>query len=192
MKESYVAYTILTGLGERYGSLVTTLTNMISPENPLTVPWVTEAILTEEMRLKNVDQAKAEKNTDNPLAFKHDTSFKGSLSSALVAHSSDQHSNRQFPYSRGSGGSRGGSLPYRGRGGYGAYGGYRTYPTSFPPTSFPPHHQRYYSPLLSPTDNPRWSPEDHHQFGHPEEHHHIGPLPMIGLLPQCPLPNVWL
>lgn len=49
VKESDVAYTILTGLGERYGSLVTTLTNIISAENPLTVPKVTEAILTEEL-----------------------------------------------------------------------------------------------------------------------------------------------
>lgn len=58
-KESDVAYTILTGLGERYSSLVTTLTNMITPEKPLTVKRVTEAILTEELRIKNIDQAKS-------------------------------------------------------------------------------------------------------------------------------------
>ena len=111
VKDPDVTYTILTGLEEQCSSLVTTLTNMITPEKPLTITWVTEAILTEELRLKCMAQTKSEKNADNPLAFKHDTSFKGSLSSALVARSSDHHSYRHNPYSRG------GYVPYRGRGG---------------------------------------------------------------------------
>lgn len=137
-KDSDVAYTILAGLGEKYSSLVTTLTNMITPDKALTVSRVMEAILTEELRIKNIDQAKSRKNADNPLAFKHDTSFKGSLSSVLVARTTDQHMYRHAPYYRG------GMchLPYRGRGGYRSY-------------SSP--QQRYYPPW-SLEDNPNWPP----------------------------------
>ena len=150
MKESDVAYTILTGLGEKYSSLVTTLTNMITPEKPLTITRVTEAILTEELRIKGMAQTKSEQNADNPLAFKHDTSFKGSLSSALVACSYDHHPYRHAPYPRGN------HIPYRGRGCYVDPGRHRP---SYPFPYHPPRPQPPWTPngAWSPTQ-PTWTP----------------------------------
>ena len=43
-----VAYTLLTGLPERYATLFTTLTNMASLEKPLEVMWVSNQILEEK------------------------------------------------------------------------------------------------------------------------------------------------
>ena len=51
IKDEDVAYTILLGLREKYSPLVVTLTNMATPENPLSMARVSEQILTEEQRL---------------------------------------------------------------------------------------------------------------------------------------------
>lgn len=87
IKDSYVAFSLLSGLGPKYGSLVVTLTNMATENNPLQLGRVTESILTEELRLKNIlnEHSVSDKNVESPLAFKADMSFKGSLSAALVS-----------------------------------------------------------------------------------------------------------
>ncbi|MCW2783452.1 MAG: RNA-dependent polymerase [Marmoricola sp.] len=120
-----IAYTTLMGLGDKFSSLVVTLTNMATETSPLSFSRVVESILTEEMRLvqsgviKVVDlSVKADKdpNESNPLAYKSDTSFKGELQHAMVARTQYQPTYRQSPYQRGS---------YQGRGGYrGGRGGY--------------------------------------------------------------------
>ena len=45
--DSDIAYTLLSGPGPKYGSLVVTLTNMATKDNPLKLGKVTESILTE-------------------------------------------------------------------------------------------------------------------------------------------------
>ena len=118
IKDSDVAFTLLSGLGPQFGSLVVTLTNMATPDRPLELGRVTESILTEELRLKSVltEHSVSDKNVDNPLAFKPDSSFKGSLSSALVART-QPHAPYPYPYPYPSG--RGTYIPrYYSRPGY--------------------------------------------------------------------------
>ena len=98
--DSDIDYTLLSGLGPKYGSLVVTLTNMPTKDNPLELGKVTESILTEDLWLKGVlhEHSVSNKNINNPLAFKPHTSFKGSLSSALVARSQPQYPYPQYRY----------------------------------------------------------------------------------------------
>jgi len=112
IKDEDVAYTILLRLGEKYSSLVVTLTNMATPENSLSMARVSEQILTEERRLNqfNSPQQKPDQNVNNLLAYKQDTSFKGDLPHvAFVAHT-NTGSYRQNPYPQ--------SGAFRERGGY--------------------------------------------------------------------------
>ena len=53
VQDADVAYSILTGLPERFSSLITTLTNMASPDKPLEVMRVCDQILEEERRLSH-------------------------------------------------------------------------------------------------------------------------------------------
>ena len=79
IKDADVAYAILVGLPEKFASLVTTLTNMTTPEKPLEVMRVSDQILEEEQRLMHFasQKPKPDPNVVNPLAFKGDTTFKG-------------------------------------------------------------------------------------------------------------------
>jgi len=106
IKEEDIAYTILLGLGKKYTPLVVTLTNMTTPENPLSLARVSKQILTEEQRLnqftspqqkpdKNVNPL--DQNVNNLLAHKSDTVFKGDLQqTAFVARTNPGY--RQNPY----------------------------------------------------------------------------------------------
>ena len=79
IKDADVAYAILVGLPEKFASLVTTLTNMTTPEKPLEVMQVSDQILEEEQRLMHFasQKPKPDPNVVNPLAFKGNTTFKG-------------------------------------------------------------------------------------------------------------------
>lgn len=80
MKEEDIAYTILMGLGSKYSSLVVILLNTNRNE-PLNLTRVMDAIMTEDLRIRELENeaGKADPNTMNPLAYRSDTSFKGSL-----------------------------------------------------------------------------------------------------------------
>ena len=80
VKEEDIAYTILMGLGPRYFALVVTLLNT-KVDELLILPKVTDAILTEDMRLKELhnDAGKGDSNTTDPLAYQSDNSVKGTL-----------------------------------------------------------------------------------------------------------------
>ena len=101
MKERDVAYTILMGLPKDYSSLVSTLTNMSTPESPLLLEKTIEAIYTEEMRLKVFESADRRPDIENnPLALKHDTQYCGNSHGAYVARSqsSQQTTSCSHPY----------------------------------------------------------------------------------------------
>jgi len=72
-----IAYTILMGLGSKYSPLVLTLLNNRS--GPLTLTRIVDAIITKDMRLKELDNdaGKRDPNTINPLAtpYRSNTSF---------------------------------------------------------------------------------------------------------------------
>ena len=99
IREKEVAYTILMGLPKEFSALVITLTNMATTESPLALEKTVEAIYTEEMRLK-LFESKAPDMENNPLAYKHDTQFRGTKNqrSAYVARTSESN-NRMHPYS---------------------------------------------------------------------------------------------
>ena len=122
IKEEDVVYTILLGLGEKYSPLVVTLTNMSSPEKPLSLARVSEQILTEELRLNQFGiQQKQDPNINNPLAHKADTAYKGEVQQSALVARTNPVSYRQTPYNLRS--------TYRGRGGY-PYGGHTRFGTS--------------------------------------------------------------
>jgi len=112
IKDEDITYTILLGLREKYSPLVVTLTNMATPEHPLSMAQVSEQILTEEQRLNqfNSPQQKPDQNVNNPLAYKQDMSFKGDLLHTAFVACTNTGSYRQNLYPQ-----RG---AFRGRGGY--------------------------------------------------------------------------
>lgn len=105
VKDEDVAFTILLGLGEKFSPLVVTLTNMSTPAAPLTLSKVCEQVLIEELRLNQFQSTPDEhdQHLNNPLAYKSDTTFRGTLvHDAFVARSSPGTARyRQSPYPQG-------------------------------------------------------------------------------------------
>lgn len=105
VKDEDVAFTILLGLGEKFSPLVVTLTNMSTPMAPLSLSKVCEQVLIEELCLNQFQSTSDEhdQHLNNPLAYKSDTTFRGTLvHDAFVARSSPGAARyRQSPYPQG-------------------------------------------------------------------------------------------